>query len=465
MNSLSPPSSSNLTNLEFILQQNSTLIVIVGGQYGDEGKGKILAWVSKLILANDLDLVGIRSSGSCNAGHQIWEGDQRYCLSGTPSTIIFPKSHSIIAPGCLVSVQRVAEEIEKIEKQTGINFAQEDDHLVIHKDCHLTFPFHQYLEKKLEEDKDPNKKVGTTGSGVCTTMAAMVLRCGIQVHHMKDEETLRKKYDESIRVFIKDEEVIAQYPLTKELIEQCQKIYRFCKTSRHLEALSTTGKGVYIVEGSQSVQLSLLSGAPPHTTSTLTNYGGLIAGLVGYPKTRYNICFLVLKMFQTKVGGGTLLTKCDEPLEAVFQELGHEFGSVTGRRRSVGFFDIPQLLKVLKECPEKTVLILNKIDIIPDAYKQVGLSTLKICIGMMDSETGQMFTEYPTTYEDIKRAVPIYQEFPVPTDDFTKIKTYDDFSPEFKNIFEFIENKTGKRIGLFGVGKDTDAIIYNNNAF
>ena len=378
---------------------------IVGLQYGDEGKGRASHYEAK-----NADIV-IRATGGCNAGHTVVANGVKYAMHLLPSSIIRPEALSMIGPGVVADLKVLTEEIEQMRKA---KIKVEKSNFVISERTHITLPHHKELDRLYELLKD--EKVGTTGRGVGPTYEEKARRTNLRMLDLNlDEEKLREKIKLNLKVYeilrIEANKLIKsgiikgdEFPEIKvqDEFEYCMKyrevIKDFIADTYPIIEKAVEENKLIIIEGAQSFYLDNDHGDYPMTTSSNPNASGTASGS-GIGPTLIDEVIGVMKTYTSRVGNGPFVTEQDNEIGDTIRQLGHEYGTTTGRPRRIGWLDLV-MIKHSKIPSGLTSLCVNHLDTIGN------LKQIKVCVGY--EYKGKTITNVPIDRENCK---PIYKEF------------------------------------------------------
>lgn len=415
-----------------------TSVVVVGAQWGDEGKGKITDFLSK-----QADCIS-RFSGGNNAGHTIKFDGVTYKLHLIPSGIFYKDKLSVIGNGVVVDPKALIAELRYLEEK-GVS----TDNLRISNRASVILPYH-LKQDEVEELRKGDKKIGTTKKGIGPAYMDKVARIGIRMADLIDKEVfaekLRYNINEKNRLFEKFyetsgftfEEIFEEY-------YQCgQEIAKYvCDTSVILNDALDEGKNI-LFEGAQGVMLDIDQGTYPYVTSSNPVAGGVATG-TGVGPTRINKVVGVCKAYTTRVGEGAFPTELFDEIGHQIREVGREYGTTTGRPRRVGWFD-SVVMRHSRRVSGITDLSLNSIDVLS------GLETLKICIAY--EHNGKIMNEYPASLKVLSECKPIYEELPGWKEDITGVKTLEELPVNARNYLKRAEELSGVELAIFSVGPD-----------
>lgn len=415
-------------------------VVIVGSQWGDEGKGKMTDYLSQ-----EADVV-VRSQGGNNAGHSIVFEGKKFALRLVPSGIFGAKKLSVIGNGVVVNPKALLEEIHYLE-DNGVDVSG----LRISNRAHVTMPYHILLDK-CEEQAKGDQKVGTTQKGIGPTYMDKVARIGIRMCDLLEKDTFEKKLRENLK--IKNEMFTKIYgvePLKfddifDEYYQYGQELKKYVTdTSLLINDEMDAGKKV-LFEGAQGTMLDIDDGTYPYVTSSNPAAGGASTG-AGVGPNRIDRVVGICKAYTTRVGEGPFPTELTDEIGDHIRETGHEYGVVTGRPRRVGWFDAVALRHVHR-VDGLDYLSLNLLDVLS------GLKTIKIARAY--ELDGKEINYYPASLEELDRCKPIYDELPGWDEDITKVTKFDDLPENAKNYLKRIEELTATPLATVSVGPDRE---------
>ncbi|MDX5324599.1 MAG: adenylosuccinate synthase [Exiguobacterium sp.] len=411
-------------------------VVVVGTQWGDEGKGKITDFLSK-----QADVVA-RYQGGDNAGHTIVFNDTKYKLHLIPSGIFYSDKTCVIGNGMVVNPKSLVKELAYLHER-GVS----TDNLRISNRAHVILPYHQ-LQDKLEEDAKGDAKVGTTLKGIGPCYMDKAARIGIRIADLLDKEVFAEKLKTVLEInnrkFVKMYEVdaVAFDDVFEEYYAYGQQFAKYvCDTSVVLnDALDEDEKVLF--EGAQGVLLDIDHGTYPFVTSSNAASGGVSSG-AGIGPSKIHHVVGVCKAYTSRVGDGPFPTELDDEIGHTIREVGKEYGTTTGRPRRVGWFD-SVVVRHSRRVSGITDLCLNSIDVL------TGLETLKICTAY--EYEGKLLDEYPPNFRVLEKCVPVYEELPGWTEDITGVRAFEDLPVNAQNYVKRIEALTGIELLTFSVG-------------
>jgi adenylosuccinate synthase len=399
-------------------------LVIVGGQFGDEGKGAIVDYLSK-----DYDVIA-RYNGGNNAGHTVIVDDKKIILHLIPAGIIHRGKLNIIGNGTVIDPKVLIQDMEDY-KEKGIEISYES--LIISNNAHIIMPYH------IEEDKQTGKGIGTTSRGIGPTYKDKVSRKGIRIQDFVDKEILREKighesfYDE----YLKYSEILKPYVRDTSLI-----INKAIEENKRI-----------LFEGAQGTLLDIDHGTYPYVTSSNTIAGGVCTGL-GIGPTKIKKVIGVMKAYITRVGGGPLVTELNDEDGKKLQEIGKEFGATTGRPRRCGWFDV-LIAKYAVRVNGLNSIALSKLDVLD------GFDKIKICTAY--NYKGKILKEFPINTRILEECKPVYEEeINGWKTNITNIRGFDELPLNARIYINKIEELTGVPIELISVGPERKQIIIRN---
>lgn len=424
-------------------------VVVVGTQWGDEGKGKITDF-----LAENAEVVA-RYQGGNNAGHTITLNNNKYKLHLIPSGIFYSNKICILGNGMVISPKALIEELDYLHNK---GFSTEN--LKISNRAHLIMPYHLKIDIMEEEIKGINK-IGTTGKGIGPAYMDKAARIGIRIADFLEEEEFRKKLERNLkeknRLFEKYyetsgfsvEEIIDEYTRYREIIRPY-----VTDTSVILNESIDQGKRV-LFEGAQGVMLDIDQGTYPFVTSSNPVAGGVTIGS-GVGPTKINHVVGISKAYTTRVGDGPFPTELKNEIGDKIREVGNEYGTTTGRPRRIGWFDS---VVVRHACRVSgiTELSLNSIDVL------TGIDKLRICVAY--KYKGNIIEEFPASLNVLSECEPMYEEFPGWDKDITKASSLDDLPVNARHYIERISQLTRIPIAILSVGPNRQQTIRLRGVF
>ena len=418
--------------------------VVLGAQWGDEGKGKVTDF-----FASTADYV-VRFQGGNNAGHTIVVGDDKIALSLTPSGVLYPECTPVIGSGCVVDLAFLKEELEMLNKK-NIN----TDKLVISPNAHVIMPYHKLLDELIEESLGENK-IGTTKKGIGPCYADKIQRKGIRIQDLLDKTNLEIKVRNNVEdVNLTLTKIYNRPPIIADEIIDEFSTYKDIVTSHVADtslliANAIKNKKTILFEGAQGTLLDIDHGTYPFVTSSNTSSGNAAIGSGVGPKNIDRIVG-VTKAYISRVGSGPFLTEQKNEIGDFLIEKGAEFGVVTGRRRRCGWLDLISL-KYSVRVNSLTELFITKLDVLS------GLEELKLCVGYKDND--EVITDYPFNQNVLNSAEPVYETFDGWTDDISTVKSFEDLPNNAQSYIKAIEAFIEVPITFISVGPErTENII------
>ena len=424
-------------------------IVIMGSQWGDEGKGKMTDW-----LAQKADMI-VRYQGGNNAGHTIAFNGKTYKLQLIPSGIFEPQKINVIGNGVVVNPKALLGELQML-KDAGVT----PSNLKISSRAHLILPYHIQLDIAQEKQRG-DRKVGTTHNGIGPAYMDKAARIGIRMCDLLEKDTFAAKLKENLAqknaLFEKiyDEEPFDFDSLFNEYYEYGQQLKAYVTDTSVLvnEAISA-GKNV-LFEGAQGIMLDLDHGTYPYVTSSNPVVGGALAGAGVGPQSLTKMVG-VCKAYSTRVGEGPFPTELTNETGDWIREKAHEYGTVTGRPRRIGWFDAVAM-RHAKRVSGMNCLSLNLLDIF------TGLKKVKICTAYMLD--GKQIDYYPASLKELERCEPVYEKFDGWTEDISTVTEYDQLPANAKKYLKRIEKLTGLQLMTISVGPSREQTITLKDAW
>ena len=418
--------------------------VVLGAQWGDEGKGKVTDF-----FASTADYV-VRFQGGNNAGHTIVVGENKIALSLTPSGVLYPNCTPVIGSGCVVDIGFLKQELEMLNEK-NIN----TDKLVISANAHVVMPYHKLLDELIEESLGENK-IGTTKKGIGPCYADKIQRKGIRIQDLLDETNFEIKVRKNIEdVNLTLTKIYGHSPLVVDDILDEFSTYKDIVNNHVADASllianAIKNKKTILFEGAQGTLLDIDHGTYPFVTSSNTSSGNAAIGSGVGPKNIDRIVG-VTKAYISRVGSGPFLTEQKNEIGDFLIEKGAEFGVVTGRRRRCGWLDLISL-KYSVRVNSLTELFITKLDVLS------GLEELKLCVGYKDND--EVITDYPFNQNVLNTAEPVYETFDGWTDDISTVKSFEDLPNNAQSYIKAIEAFIEVPITFISVGPErTENII------
>ncbi|HEU5429709.1 MAG TPA: adenylosuccinate synthase, partial [Actinocrinis sp.] len=418
-------------------------LVLVGAQWGDEGKGKATD-----LLGGSVDYV-VRYQGGNNAGHTVVIGDQSYALHLLPSGILTPGCIPVIGNGVVIDPAVLLQELDGLTAR-GVDTSN----LIISANAHLITPYHRTIDKVTERFLG-SSRIGTTGRGIGPTYADKISRIGIRVQDLFDPGILAKKVEAALRdrnqmlVKLYNRRAIAADAIVEEYLGYADRLRpHVADTSLLLNQALDEGK-VVLLEGSQGTLLDVDHGTYPFVTSSNPTTGGACSGS-GIGPTKITRSIGILKAYTTRVGAGPFPTELFDADGEALRTKGHERGVTTGRDRRCGWFDAV-IARYATRVNGLTDFFLTKLDIL------TGWEQIPVCVAY--DVDGVRYDELPMTQTDFHHAKPIYEFLPGWDEDITKARDFSDLPTNAQNYVRTLEQMSGAPISAIGVGPERDATI------
>ena len=426
-------------------------VIIVGAQWGDEGKGKVVDIYTE--YAQDV----VRFQGGNNAGHTLVVGDQKTVLHLIPSGILHQGKRCIIGNGVVLDPLVFLEEIDKLK---GRGYLQDDAQLMVDGAVHLIMPYHKQIDIA-REYKSGAKKIGTTGRGIGPTYEDKVGRRGIRFADLLKPETFKRKVQEQLpeKNFLL-EKFLGEKPLSAQAIidEYLPLGERLaCYLGRASITLDEAVKNGHnlLFEGAQGSLLDVDHGTYPYVTSSSTIAAGACTG-TGFAPYRIDQVIGISKAYVTRVGEGPFPTELNDEMGETLRAAGAEFGATTGRPRRTGWLDIVALREAVRT-NGLTGIALTKLDVLNQ------LETIKVCTAYRHGE--ELIEEFPQDYEILKNCSPVYEEISGWQSETSTLQRYEDLPAQARDYVAKIEAWTGCPVVLVSVGARRDQTLLRSNPF
>jgi adenylosuccinate synthase len=415
-------------------------IVVLGAQWGDEGKGKVVD-----LFSEKFSIVA-RYQGGHNAGHTVFIGEKKFVLKLIPSGVLRPGIQAVIGNGVVIDPAALLDEME-ILKKAGIDVAKQ---LAISNRAHVIFPFHRIVEK-MSEAREDRVPIGTTSRGIGPCYEDKIGRRGIRIADLYERESFCAMYTS----LAEDKQLLAQTFNIQETIdyEKIRDQYlkfadrirpMVCDTAQLLHDAMQAGKRV-LFEGAQGSMLDVDHGTYPFVTSSSATAGGACTG-AGVPPTSIHGVIGVSKAYTTRVGSGPFPTELPGAEGERIRKAGNEYGAVTGRPRRCGWFDVP-LLRYTSMINGFTSLVVTKLDVL-DQFDEI-----QVCTGYRNAK------EMPATFREMENVEPVYEKLPGWKSE-TRGLTHSDALPRrAKDYLKFLRERTGVEIGCISTGPERDETI------
>ena len=422
-------------------------LVVVGAQWGDEGKGKVTD-----LLAERADVV-IRYQGGNNAGHTIMRGDEVYKFHLIPSGILYPGKFCVIGNGVVVDPKVITDEIAALQRR-GIDVSG----MRISANAHVIMPYHLLLDQA-GEAKLGKLQIGTTRRGIGPCYADKASRLGIRIQDLLDEKILRKKImaamepkRQLLRPFAKDP-MLDLHTITEEYRTFGHRLEPYIADTTRIVWDALDRDRLVVFEGAQGALLDIDHGTYPFVTSSNTLAGAACAGTGVGPKELDEI-WGIAKAYSTRVGSGPFPTELEDATGDRLREAGGEFGTTTGRPRRCGWLDLVAL-KYAARVNGLTALVMTKLDAL------TGFDPISVAVGYTGPE-GAAFDQFPYHQSVLHKARADYREFPGWHEDITGVRDYDELPQQARDYLDFISDYLGIPIALIGVGPARDQIIWTD---
>ncbi|MBN1871120.1 MAG: adenylosuccinate synthase [Candidatus Omnitrophica bacterium] len=414
-------------------------IVLVGAQWGDEGKGKIID-----ILSEKSDII-IRFQGGNNAGHTVVIGNEEFILHLIPSGILHSKKVCVIGNGVVVDPEALIEEIEML-KSRDIDV---DSSLIISDQVHVIFPYHKLLDE-LRETKKGKAKIGTTKRGIGPCYGDKVSRCGIRLTELLNPEVLKEKLafniDEKNALMrtLYDHKGVSLDEIYGRYLEYGRRLSRYMQNvPLFLNKAISKGKSL-LFEGAQGTFLDIDHGTYPYVTSSSATAGGACIGS-GVGPIKIDKVIGVAKAYTTRVGEGPFPAEFAEEMMQKIRSKGKEFGATTGRPRRCGWLDVV-LLKNASMINGLTELVLTKLDVLDDTDK------IKVCVAYRHGN--RIIKDFPSNMEVLENCRPVYEELPGWKENTSSISKYRSLPSKARRYISYISKFLKKRISMVSVGSE-----------
>jgi len=420
--------------------------IVIGAQWGDEGKGKIVDF-----LSDQSDMV-VRFQGGANAGHTVAVGDQEYILHLIPCGILRPDKVCGIGNGVVIDPAGLMEEIEML-KSHGIDVS---GRLFISHNAQLIMPYHKLLDQVGEQGMQETERIGTTGRGIGPAYTDKVARKGIRIVDLLDRNRLREKLKRNIQATnnlldaVYHAETLNEDQTIDEYLTFDEKIDPFITdTSVLVNEAIDAGKNV-LFEGGQGTLLDVDHGTYPYVTSSNTVSGAACTG-VGVGPTRIDEVVGVIKAYTTRVGNGPFPTEFPKDWGDEFRQMAQEYGATTGRPRRCGWFDA-MISKYAARVNGMTSLAISRMDTLDE------LASLKICVGYKDGD--RILKHLPSDSHLLDRVAPVYEEMDGWQSPTGGARTWDDLPENARTYITRISELTGVPVGMVSVGSRRDETIF-----
>ncbi|WP_432833354.1 adenylosuccinate synthase [Dactylosporangium sp. CA-092794] len=423
-------------------------IVLIGAQWGDEGKGKVTD-----MIGGGVDYV-VRYSGGNNAGHTVVTPDgQKFALHLMPSGALWPNAAIVIGNGVVVDPKVLLTEIDGLAER-GVDVSR----LMISGDAHLIMPHHRALDRVVERYLG-SSRIGTTGRGIGPAYGDKVARMGIRVQDLLDPGILRKKLEIVLRernqvlVKVYNRKEIDVDAVVEEYLTYAERMRPYITDTRQVLWRGLEEGRTVLLEGAQATMLDMDHGTYPFVTSSNPTAGGACVG-AGIPPTAITRVIGVTKAYTTRVGSGPFPTELFDENGVHLRKVGREYGTTTGRERRTGWYDAV-VAKYATRLNGITDLVVTKLDVLS------GLETVPLCVAY-DIE-GKRTDDMPMTQTEFHHATPVYEELPGWWEDISQARTFEDLPANAQRYIERIEELAGTRVSIVGVGPGRDENVVRHS--
>jgi adenylosuccinate synthase len=418
-------------------------IVLLGAQWGDEGKGKATD-----LLGEQVDYV-VKYNGGNNAGHTVVVGGETYALHLLPSGVLSPGVTPVIGNGVVVDLTVLFEEIDAINAR-GVDTSR----LVVSANAHVITEYHRTVDKVGERFLG-NAKIGTTGRGIGPAYSDKMSRLGVRVQDLFDEKILRQKLEGALE--LKNQLLVKAYnrkaisvdAVVDELLAYADRLQPMVADTALLLTGALDAGQVVLLEGGQATMLDVDHGTYPFVTSSNPTAGGACTGS-GIPPTRIDRVVAIVKAYTTRVGAGPFPTELLDASGERLRERGAEYGTTTGRPRRCGWYDAV-IARYSARINGVTDFVLTKLDVL------TGLETIPVCVAYRVGD--KTYDEMPMTQTDFHHAVPVYEELPGWDEDISTARSLEDLPKNARRYVEALEAMTSAPISVVGVGPGRDESI------
>jgi adenylosuccinate synthase len=422
-------------------------VVIVGAQWGDEGKGKATD-----LLGSRIDYV-VKFNGGNNAGHTVVIGDEKYALHLLPSGILTPGVTPVIANGVVVDLEVLFDELSALNAR-GVDTSR----LLVSANAHVITHYHRTLDKVTERFLG-KRQIGTTGRGIGPTYADKITRVGIRVQDLFDTGILQQKVegalDQKNHLLVKvyNRRAIEAAEVVDDLLSYAERLRPMvADTSLLLNDALDAGRTV-LFEGGQATMLDVDHGTYPFVTSSNATAGGAATGS-GIGPGRIERVIGIVKAYATRVGAGPFPTELHDGGGDWLRSRGFEFGTTTGRPRRTGWYDAP-IARYAARINGITDFVMTKLDVL------TGLDRIPVCVAY--EVDGRRVDEVPASQSDFHHATPVYEELPGWSEDISGAREFDDLPRAARDYVLAVEGMSGSRISAIGVGPERDAIVVRHD--
>jgi len=422
-------------------------IVIVGVQWGDEGKGKATD-----LLGDRTDWV-VKFNGGNNAGHTVVVGDEKYALHLLPSGILSPGVTPVIGNGVVIDLEVLFDELTALSAR-GIDVSK----LKVSANAHIITQYHRTLDKVTERFLG-KRNIGTTGRGIGPAYADKINRVGIRVQDLFDENILRQKVegalDQKNHLLVKvfNRRAVTCDEIVEDLLSYAERLRPMVADTGHLLDEALNRGDIVVFEGGQATMLDIDHGTYPFVTSSTATAAGAASGS-GVGPGRLDRIVGIVKAYTTRVGSGPFPTELFDDQGDWLRSAGFEFGTTTGRPRRVGWYDAP-ITRYATRVNGITDLVLTKLDIL------TGLDRIPVCVAY--DVDGERFDDVPVNQTDFHHAKPILEYYPGWNEDISTARTFEDLPQTAQDYVLALEKMSNTRISVIGVGPERDQAIVRHD--
>ncbi len=425
-------------------------VIVVGTQWGDEGKGKIID-----LLTPSIDAV-VRYQGGANAGHTMVIGQQKTILHLVPSGILHERCLCIIGNGVVVDPKVLIDEIDGLHQQ---GYLKDPNRLALSQNAHLVLPYHKLLDQ-LREEALGKARIGTTGRGIGPAYEDKVARRGIRAGDLTDLDAFRHRLEEVLVIKNKEIELMGGRAIAIEEIERLgvewsQRLARHVVDAEQLIHARIREGDHILFEGAQGTALDVDHGTYPYVTSSNTVAGAACCG-AGVGPTMIDEVLGITKAYTTRVGNGPFPTELDDEVGEHLQQKGHEFGSTTGRKRRCGWFDAV-VVRHAARVNGLTMLAITKLDVLS------GLESIRICTGYRLGE--EVVDDFPASFDEFVQIEPVYEEMAGWDDDISRARSERDLPKAARDYVARLCELTGVPVSVISVGSERSEHIMIKNPF
>ncbi|MFC6236311.1 adenylosuccinate synthase [Longivirga aurantiaca] len=418
-------------------------IVLVGAQWGDEGKGKATD-----LLGSRVDYV-VKFNGGNNAGHTVVIGQEKYALHLLPSGILTDGVVPVIGNGVVIDLGVLFHEIDGLEAR-GVDTSR----LVVSANAHIIPSYNRTLDKVTERFLG-SRKIGTTGRGIGPTYADKMSRVGIRVQDLFDEKILRQKVEGALAqknhllVKVYNRRAITVDEVVEELLGHTERLRPYVTDTTLLLGEALQRDEVVLLEGGQATLLDVDHGTYPFVTSSNATAGGACTG-AGIAPTQVTRVIAIAKAYITRVGEGPFPTELFDEDGERLRSIGHEYGTTTGRPRRCGWFDIP-IARYASRINGVTDLVITKLDVL------TGWEQIPVCVAY--DVDGERLEDLPMTQTGFHHAKPVYEYLPGWSEDISGAREIGDLPANARAYIQYLEDRSNARISAIGVGPERDQTV------